>query len=443
MRLRTITRGVGWSAALAGFGLVGGAVAVTVRHALRTPQPLTSGLPGHWDVDRKHGGSVYYSVAGPERAEPLVLLHDFYPGASNYEFRAIYERLAETWRVYAPDWLGFGMSERPGIQLTGEFYASMLSGFLRDVVGSPAVVVARGRAANIAARAAADFPALFDRLALVGPDLAAGDQLDPTAGQVATRFFQRFALGLTPYAVVSLRPILRLAAGRRSAIGASEVDDATLDHLYASAHQYGGQYGPLALMTGELDLPLQQVFPALGPAVLLVAGEHDRALPISRLERLAGLNPHADLEVVRGAGATVYQDQPKLFVFTLRRWMARAIPRHAPQVYAHTVASAAARMAAENDAAPPADSALMGAVDESKAYASAITAPVAPATPPRTAPPPAPATPPVTPATHAPVTDPTDMARANGHPPVKIVPVLEPGQPNWPGRARRNSGPRR
>src|SRR5579859_3885738 len=327
MGLRKIARRARQGVALVSLGLASGAVVVTARHALMTPQPLKSGLPGEGRLDRKHGGDVYYSVAGPADGRPVVLLHDFYPGASNYEFQAIYSRLAETYRVYAPDWLGFGMSERPALRLTGEFYAATLVGFLRDVVGKPAVVVARGRAANIATRAAADAPDLFDRLALVGPDLTAGERLDPTAGQAAARLFQRVSLGLTPYAVLSLRPALRLAEGLRRAVGPGQVDLGTVDHLYASAHQFGGQHGTLALLTGELDLPIQQVFPTLEPPTLLVIGERDRKMPVSRLERLAALNPHADLEVILSAGAAVYQDQPKLFTGALHRWLGRRVPR--------------------------------------------------------------------------------------------------------------------
>ena len=52
------------------------------------------------------------------------------------------------------------MSEHPALAYTGEFYATILTGFLRDVVGGPAVVVASGGAANVAARAASNNPAL-------------------------------------------------------------------------------------------------------------------------------------------------------------------------------------------------------------------------------------------------------------------------------------------
>ena len=146
------------------------------------------------------------------------------------------------------------------------------------------------------------------------------------------------SLGLTPYAALSLRPALRLAEGLRSAVGPSQVDDETLDHLYASAHQFGGQHGTLALLTGELDLPIQQVFPTLEPPALVVIGERDRKMPASRLERLVGLNPHADLEVILSAGAAVYQDQPKLFTGALHRWLGRRIARQTAHVEARTVA---------------------------------------------------------------------------------------------------------
>lgn len=334
MRPKRVARQLWRGVALAGIGLAGGAALVTARHLLMTPQPLDSGLPGEGRIDRLHGGDMYYSVAGPADGRPIVLLHGFYPGASNYEYRAIFSRLAETYRVYAPDWLGFGMSERPALTHTGEFYASMLTGFLRDVVGAPAAVIAHGLACNIATRAASDMPALFDRLTLVAPDVDAGMRLDPTFTQTVSRLLQKLSLGVTPYALVSLRPALRLAAGLRSAVGLMEVDDETIDHLYASAHQFGGEYATLSLFTGELDLPMRQVFPLLETPTLIVVGARDARHSLNDMERLVTLNPQADLEVVSNAGDTVYLDQPTLFVHAMRRWLGRRVTHRAPHAVA-------------------------------------------------------------------------------------------------------------
>jgi pimeloyl-ACP methyl ester carboxylesterase len=318
---------------LAGLGIAGGALVVTARHLLETPQPLQSALPGRGRIDRKHGGDIYFNVAGDESNDPIVLLHDFYPGASNYEYRHIFPRLAPAWHVYAPDWLGFGMSEHPSLAFTGEFYANMLIGFLRDVVARPAIVLAHGRAANIAARAASDAPELFDQLVLISPDIASGLDLDPKPTQVVARAAQRVSLGLLPYAVLSTKPLLRrMAQGRSAHTGEQSAGEEAVEHLYASAHQFGGQHALMALMTGELDLPIQNVFPLLQPPVLLLSGDEDPARPASLMEDLAVLNPHADLDVLMGAGETVFEDQPAMFTEALLDWLAAIHERQYPQV---------------------------------------------------------------------------------------------------------------
>jgi pimeloyl-ACP methyl ester carboxylesterase len=338
-----IVRWIGRGLALGGAVAAGGALFVTARHVLTTPQPLRSGLEGDAKVDRKHGGDLYYTVAGPEDALPVVLAHDFYSGASSYEYRSVFSRLAQRYRVYAPDWIGFGMSERPPLAFTGEFYATALAGFLRDAVQRPAIVIAHGRAANVAARAASDEPDLFERLALVSPEIDAGMRLDPTAGQTVVRTAQRALLGMLPYAIFSTRPLLRRMALERADGAASE--DA-LDHQYASAHQFGGQYALLALMTGELDLPIQNELPLVQPPLLLLAGERDPRRPREVMEDLAILNPYAELEFIPAAGASLFEDQPLRFLAAFNAWVER--PTIRPRATATQLTPTEARAAQQS-----------------------------------------------------------------------------------------------
>ncbi len=327
--IRWLRRGI----MLAGLGAAGGALIVTARHILETPQPLQSALPGGARIDRKHGGDLYYNVAGDESADPLVLLHDFYLGASNFEYRHIFPQLTPTWRVYAPDWLGFGMSEHPSLAYTGEFYANMLIGFLRDVVGRPAVIVGHGRAANIAARVTVDAPDLVSRLVLISPDVEAGVDLDPRPTQLLARAAQRVSLGLVPYAFLSTKPLLRRLARQRSALSGDGIaTEETVEHLYASAHQFGGQHAQLALMTGELDLPIQNIFPLLQPPILVLSGDEDPTHSVDMMEDLAVLNPHADLDVLTSAGEAIFEDQPAMFTEALLDWLATPQSRQLPQV---------------------------------------------------------------------------------------------------------------
>jgi pimeloyl-ACP methyl ester carboxylesterase len=325
--LRSLGRGVVWSA----FTLGSAAAIVTARHILATPQPMESALSGERRVALRPEGDIVYNVAGPESANPIVLLHDLHTGASNYAFRHLFPRLASDYRVYAPDWVGFGLSERPALAYTGEYCAHVLGAFLRETVQAPAVVVAQGLAANLAVRAASDNPALFDRLILIAPHTDAGAETAPSASQVLIRLAERSAIGIVPYAVLATRSVLRWrmrqAQGGQSHVSVS--DDA-LDHAYASAHQFGGQYAALAVESGELDLPMHNAFALLEPPVLVVGGALDAKYPPQSLEDLVLLRPGARLEVIRNTGGGLAEDQPATLTDIITRWLATPEPRHPP-----------------------------------------------------------------------------------------------------------------
>jgi pimeloyl-ACP methyl ester carboxylesterase len=57
------------------------------------------------------GVSVFYRKAGPADAPVLLLLHGF--PTSSFQFRELMPRLADTYRVIAPDLPGFGFTEVP------------------------------------------------------------------------------------------------------------------------------------------------------------------------------------------------------------------------------------------------------------------------------------------------------------------------------------------
>ena len=58
------------------------------------------------------GLEVFYREAGPKEAPAIVLLHGF--PSTSHMFRELIPRLADRFRVIAPDYIGFGYSARPG-----------------------------------------------------------------------------------------------------------------------------------------------------------------------------------------------------------------------------------------------------------------------------------------------------------------------------------------
>ncbi|MEU8824730.1 alpha/beta hydrolase [Streptomyces sp. NPDC048636] len=59
------------------------------------------------------GRRLFYREAGPVDAPALVLLHGF--PTSSFMFRDLLPRLADTYHLIAPDHLGFGFSDAPGV----------------------------------------------------------------------------------------------------------------------------------------------------------------------------------------------------------------------------------------------------------------------------------------------------------------------------------------
>lgn len=60
---------------------------------------------------RVEGVEIFYREAGPPDAPVILLLHGF--PTSSHMFRDLIPRLADRWRVIAPDLPGFGFSEAP------------------------------------------------------------------------------------------------------------------------------------------------------------------------------------------------------------------------------------------------------------------------------------------------------------------------------------------
>jgi pimeloyl-ACP methyl ester carboxylesterase len=80
------------------------------------------------------GHRVFYREAGPADAPTVVLLHG-YP-TSSHMFRALIPLLADRYHVVAPDHLGFGLSDAPGVEefdYTFDALARITSTLLSDL----------------------------------------------------------------------------------------------------------------------------------------------------------------------------------------------------------------------------------------------------------------------------------------------------------------------
>ncbi|MDQ4083352.1 MAG: alpha/beta fold hydrolase, partial [Actinomycetota bacterium] len=104
------------------------------------------------------GWRLAYQVAGDPGAQPLLLVHGVYAGASSYEFRKNFRELARDFRVYALDLLGCGLSERPWRSYGPEDVAAQVADFAREEIGTPTHLVASSLSAALIVPAAVRSP---------------------------------------------------------------------------------------------------------------------------------------------------------------------------------------------------------------------------------------------------------------------------------------------
>lgn len=120
--------------------------------------------------------SINYAAEGREDGRPIVFLH----GVTNrwQTWLPTMTAFAADWRVYALDFRGHGRSGRvPGAYRAVDYAADVIA-FLRQRVGTPAVLVGHSLGAIVAISVAADAPESVRAIVLEDPPLGAFDDQD-------------------------------------------------------------------------------------------------------------------------------------------------------------------------------------------------------------------------------------------------------------------------
>jgi pimeloyl-ACP methyl ester carboxylesterase len=128
------------------------------------------------DLEIMEGRTRFYHRPG--YGTPIVLLHDVHLTGSSFDWLPLFDHLTTTTSrpIYAVDWIGFGISDRPPVNYHPGLFQRQLRRFLSEKVGHPSDIIAAGPAAEYAAAVLNAFPVLGRRLAFIAPTgLAAGE----------------------------------------------------------------------------------------------------------------------------------------------------------------------------------------------------------------------------------------------------------------------------
>lgn len=254
-----------------------------------------------------HHGEVHYKRRG--LGDPLVLVHNIYPGASHEEYERNIDELARHFTVYAIDLLGFGDSDAPRIKYTAQTYIELIFDFLREEVAEPAHVLSSGLSCAYVTEVAAWRANLFRRLVFVCP------RSEPTGLDVPRWVAPLQHLMLSTPTVAS--GYYETMTGRSEANeylqnafhNPKHVTPEMIERLYENARRKGAIHPFASLITGYLDSHLLAKLPQVTNPILLLWGRHARPAPVEHSVRLLAIAQNSHLEVVENAGAWVHAEQ--------------------------------------------------------------------------------------------------------------------------------------
>jgi magnesium chelatase accessory protein len=237
---------------------------------------------------------------------PLLLIHG--TGAATHSWRDVAPRLARDFTVIAPDLPGHGFTDTPagdGLSLPG--MARALAGLLAELNADPAFAVGHSAGAAIAMRMALD-----GRFA--GGVVSLNGALQPfpgMAGHLLPTMAKAMFLNPVAQQVFLWRATRPGAVERLLESTGSSIDQTGLRCYEAIMGTSGHIAGALGMMA-RWDLhSLQAEFPAFSRPLILVAADHDLAVPPRVAERVHAIIPHSRLIRLPGLGHLAHEESPE------------------------------------------------------------------------------------------------------------------------------------
>lgn len=271
-------------------------------------------------------GDMFYEVKGSRDAKPLLLLHGFGPGASSYEWRKNVDALAENFRVFTLDLLGFGLSDRPAIEYNAETFADLIHDFIKEVIGKPAIVVAHGLTCAYVIADAYRRPQLFERLILVSPPPTMLQESFPGPLNIAWKYLLRTPiLGTFLYNQLTSRRAIRGYYDAQGYHNPGLITDELVEYIYTSAHQSNAST-PMASYFGNfLAMDVHEPLARLQVPVVAIWGREGTLTPSEASTAFKRVNPRIEVNIIDKSSYHVQEEQAAKFNELVRNSIAATV----------------------------------------------------------------------------------------------------------------------
>jgi pimeloyl-ACP methyl ester carboxylesterase len=284
--------------------------------------------PVHW---------IEFSPGDSPDGTPIVFVHGL--GGSHLNWCLIGPGLADGRRAVALDLHGFGLTPGTRATATVQRNTRLLDRFVREVTGTPVILVGNSMGGLISILHTASAPDTVAGLVLIDPALPVSSR--PPDRQVGSQFLLSALPGLGELyvrAVMSRRPP-ELAVRRVIDLcfaDPSRIDPAMLAASIALAaeRQRQERSSGAAFLAASRSLirvvgqrhRYWEMMASVRVPVLLIGGEADRLVPAAAMRQAAARNPRWETVMLPGVGHTPQLEVPDRVIGVVRDWLGRTTP---------------------------------------------------------------------------------------------------------------------
>ena len=261
-------------------------------------------------------------------------------GGSHLNWCLLGPHLAAGRRAVALDLHGFGLTPGLRVNSTVQANARLLDRFIREVIGTPVILVANSMGGLISVLETAANPDIVTGLVLLDPALPL--PLQKPDWQVSGQFLVYALPGLGEFAVAkamasispekAVQQLLQLCFADPSRadpeMTRAEVALSTKRRPATSAQATARARVFLAAARSVLRVlarrqRYQAIMAGIDVPVLLIGGEDDRLVPVAAMRQVAARNPRWESVILAGVGHTPMLEVPDAATGVIQDWLDR------------------------------------------------------------------------------------------------------------------------
>lgn len=219
-------------------------------------------------------GKVRYIKKGS--GSPLLLLHDLSVGSSSYEFNQMIDSLSKNHEVYALDFLGYGLSDKPNITFTNFLYVQMITDFVKNVIGKKTDVIATGDSCPITVMTCHNNPEVFGKLVFINPQsIYQLNQIPSKQTKLLKFLIETPILGTFVYNMLTTKNAFEKSFREEYFSNPYNIEEKDILSYYEAAHtpDYNSKYAFASHLGRYTNINILHALKEINHSISIIAGE--------------------------------------------------------------------------------------------------------------------------------------------------------------------------